>query len=153
MPWRSAFVSILIWVGAGALRAVEFPRSPPDLKNLMLEKLLEIEVISGTRTLEQWKTTAAAIEGNDPGWMGSLRSSVNLFRRLQVDAGMRYVSASPNPRVPAYATLDVASCRVDVGENLEISLVGQNLLEPAHPEFRPSPEVRRGFSGQVAARF
>lgn len=71
----------------------------------------------------------------------ALRSSLSLSDRGQFDFWLRHVSALPSgdPRaagVPAYTTLDLrVAWRVQPG--LELSLVGQNLLDRRHVEFIP----------------
>src|SRR4051794_28355003 len=57
-----------LWLAMGMLATAshaagsgEELRSPNQLKTLTLEEILDTKVISGTRTMENWKTTAAAI--------------------------------------------------------------------------------------------
>jgi len=84
-----------------------------------------------------------------------LRSSYDLTKRASLDAQLRYVD---NVRtVPAYVTADVhLSYRLT--DSLEVSVVGQNLLDNQHPEQSsiigaPSTEVPRGFYGKITWRF
>lgn len=79
----------------------------------------------------------------------SLRSSLDLSPRLRWDAWVRHVSRIKRYDTPAYTTLDMRLAWQPHKE-LEIALVGQNLLDSAHPEFgstfilsAPS-EVERG---------
>lgn len=100
--------------------------------------------------------TGGVAEGNDPSHMVVLRSSVDFFDRLEFDTTLRYVDRLPNPHVPAYLALDV---RVGwfVTPDLELSIVGRNLLDDRHPEFGANTparrEVERGVYGRVTWRF
>jgi iron complex outermembrane recepter protein len=97
-----------------------------------------------------------SLEGNDASRLFSLWSSMDLGQRTTLDVVLRHVGALPQPHVPSYTELDLR-----VGwrptESLELSLVGQNLLDRQHLEFGPaSPataEVRRGFYGKATWRF
>jgi iron complex outermembrane receptor protein len=86
-------------------------------------------------------------EGNDPAYFFSVRSYLDLPGGLMLDGFFRRVARRPMPTVPAYSSLDVRLGRV-VRPGWEISVVGQNLLEPRHPEFgAPGPrryEFERG---------
>ena len=98
---------------------------------------------------------AVALEMDAPTHQVLLRSSHDFSRRLSLDAQVRYVD-NVNA-VAAYVTADVRlSWRPTA--NLELSLVGQNLLDGQHPEqaslfFGPTVEVPRGFYGKVTWRF
>ncbi len=54
--------------------------------------------------------------------------------RVELDALVRHVAEVEAQRVPAYTTLD-AHVGYRFGDMLELSLVGQNLLEPRHAEW------------------
>ena len=88
----------------------------------------------------------------------SLRSSMNLGKDIEADAWLRYVDSFDNGRVPSYWTLDLKVAWRPV-KNLELALVGQNLLEDRHQEFRPEQfsttvyEVQRGVYGKVTWKF
>lgn len=84
-----------------------------------------------------------------PAHQFSLRSSLELSPRLRWDAWVRHVSRVKRYDTPAYTTLDMRLAW-QARKDLEFSLVGQNLLDSAHPEFgstfilsTPS-EVERG---------
>jgi iron complex outermembrane receptor protein len=65
---------------------------------------------------------------------GSLRSSHNLSRNWQIDGWLRYASRREGINIPAYTQLDLRlAWRVSPG--IELSLVGQNLLDDRHPEW------------------
>jgi iron complex outermembrane receptor protein len=91
-------------------------------------------------------------EGNDPHNRFSLRSLMDLPGGLELDAWLRWVDRLPSPRVPAYTTLDL-HLGWHASRSLELSLVGQNLLDAGHAEFGPAgpsrEEVERGWYGKV----
>jgi iron complex outermembrane recepter protein len=88
----------------------------------------------------------------------SIRSSMNLGKNIEADAWLRYVDGFDNGGVPSYFTLDLKLAWRPV-KNLELALVGQNLLENRHQEFRPEQfstqvyEMQRGFYGKLTWRF
>ncbi len=79
-------------------------------------------------------------ETGDPRNQFSLRSSLDLPRRIELDAGLRWVdelrvnSHGARATVPSYFELDVRLALRPV-DGLEFSLVGQNLLHDQHPEY------------------
>jgi iron complex outermembrane receptor protein len=102
--------------------------------------------------------TAEDGEGDDPHHQVSLRSEMDLPWHLQLDCVGRYVDSLPNRNIPAYAELDVRLGWRPT-KQLEISIVGQNLLDNQHPEFQqlilgpPQAELERGIYGKVTFRF
>ncbi len=100
-------------------------------------------------------TDPEGIERKSPRNQAVLRSSHELTRRLSLDAQLRYVDAIQF--VPAYITADLRIA-YRVNERLELSLVGQNLLDDQHPEqgpafFTVTAEVPRSFYGKLTWRF
>ncbi|HEY8932046.1 MAG TPA: TonB-dependent receptor, partial [Rariglobus sp.] len=84
-----------------------------------------------------------------------LRSSHDLTKRAGLDVQFRYVDNIDG--VPAYVTADIRFA-YRLTERLELSLVGQNLLDNRHPEQAASPitttaEVPRGFYGKLTWSF
>jgi iron complex outermembrane receptor protein len=98
-------------------------------------------------------------ETADPEHQFSVRSSMNLPKNLDLDAQLRWVdtlhnnSGSTVGTVPSYFELNLR-----VGwkptNNIELSIVGQNLLHDHHPEYGfPSTtreEISRSVYGKVA---
>jgi iron complex outermembrane recepter protein len=68
---------------------------------------------------------------------------------------LRYQSRLPAQNVPAFVSLD-ARLAWSAGRQLELAVVGQNLLADHHVEFGGNSasrtEVRRGVYGQVTYR-
>lgn len=89
-------------------------------------------------------------EGNDPEHQFLIHSSADLPARLELDAVFRFVDVLPDPRVPAYAGLDVR-LGWNATERLELSLVGQNLLYDRRAQFgtASTPVVQRGVYGRI----
>jgi iron complex outermembrane receptor protein len=84
--------------------------------------------------------------GNDPKRQFMLRSLLDLPDSTELDIRVRYVSELPNPKVPAYTAFDMRIAW-RLRRELELSLVGQNLLESSHVEFgnpATASEMARG---------
>ena len=96
------------------------------------------------------------LEGSLPRHIFSLRSSHDLSDRFKLDfwlrrVGKRDTTHVPERRIPAYTTLDMRLAWTP-RKDLEVSLVGQNLLDEAHQEFAsdifmtvPVAIERRGY--------
>jgi iron complex outermembrane receptor protein len=94
-------------------------------------------------------------ESHTPDRQFSLNSSADLPANLRLDGGFRYVSEIANQQLPAYAELD-ARLTWSPTAQLDLSLVGQNLLHHRHAEFgRPTTrrEIERGLHGSVEWHF
>ena len=97
-------------------------------------------------------------EGESPRHQIFLRSSADLGPGVELDVLLRHVDELESSGVDGYTTLDLR-----LGwrprPSLELSLVGQNLLEGSHVEFAPEiiptrpTAVERGVYGKVAWRF
>jgi iron complex outermembrane receptor protein len=103
-------------------------------------------------------TSVRQEEGQDPQQQFSLRSAMDLPRDISLDATLRYVDALPSLRVPSYVTMD-ARVAWRATKHLEFSIVGQNLFESRHAEFRPTfvqtepSDVPRSFYAKVTWHF
>lgn len=101
--------------------------------------------------------TFGAAEAADSKHHLSVRSSFDLPRHLELDAGYRYVSRITNPTVvvPGYSELDLRlgwSARPTV----ELFLVGQNLLHRRHVEFGTlgaAQAIERGVYAKAVWRY
>lgn len=110
-------------------------------------------------------TRSAAVpgvrEGNDPHHIFKLQSIMD-FRgffkdkdSFQLDVAGRYYDALMDPHVPGYISCDVRLAWAWM-DRLEISIVGQNLLDNQHPEFgalASRQEIPRSVYGKVTLRF
>ena len=123
------------------------------------------EVALSWRVRDEWSLAASyslakvqvhgsavpADEGNTPLQMAQLRSSVDLTEKLEWNAGLYYVDRVRQADVDPYMRLDVGlTWRFHPG--WELSVWGQNLLDPAHREFSAN-EVPRGVYVMCTARF
>ncbi|HEY1230034.1 MAG TPA: TonB-dependent receptor, partial [Ramlibacter sp.] len=81
-------------------------------------------------------TTSFPGLGNDPSHQWSLRSSVNLGARTDLDLMVRRVGALPSPAVPSYTAVD-ASLAFQATPSLRLAILGRNLFDPRHVEFGP----------------
>lgn len=100
-------------------------------------------------------TSGGSGESHDANHHVSIWSMWDLPAKLELDAGVRYVSHIANQGVPAYSELDVRLGWQPL-PSLEFSLVGQNMLHSHHPEFGPSNnryEIERSIYGKVTWHF
>lgn len=139
----------------GELEAVVQLRSWWQVRTTYGFLQLHLERKAGSRAISEGTS-----EVNDPKHRVSLRSSMNLPHRVELDFWLRGVSGRPIP-VPAtavplsgYATFDVRLGWRPVN-NLELSIVGQNLPKAQHAEFPAAvqEEIPRGFYGKVTWSF
>jgi iron complex outermembrane receptor protein len=110
----------------------------------------------------QFDLDDALNETSDPQQQVALRSSATLFGNLEFDNALRWVDrliTNNGPTVglvPSYFSLDTRLAW-HLGRGLELSLVGQNLLQPRHVEYGyPSPlreQIDRSVFAKVAWRF
>ncbi len=101
-------------------------------------------------------------ETNDAEQQVTLRSSLDLPGRVELDAMLRWVDErTMNDSGVATSVPDYVEMDVRVGwrptEAIEISVVGRNLLDEQHPEFGvPGPgrgEIERSVYGKVSVAF
>jgi iron complex outermembrane recepter protein len=101
--------------------------------------------------------TFGAAEAADSKHHLSVRSSFDLPRHLELDAGYRYVSriTNPNQAVPGYSELDLRLAWLP-RPKLELSVVGQNLLHARHVEFGAASAlqaIERGVYAKAVWRY
>lgn len=138
------------------LRSAELTkgRLPIVFGNGMEGETYGVEFWANYRVKDWWRLTAGAnwlhkdlrfklgspglgglqIAGNDPKYQLSLRSAMDLGRRVTLNLAARRVGALPAPQSPAYVELD-ARIAWSASEKIEISLTGSNLLHAHHAEF------------------
>jgi iron complex outermembrane receptor protein len=99
-------------------------------------------------------TSAASYEGSSPRHQGMVQSFLNLPKRFEFDQTYRYVSGLSALMVKGYGTAD-ARLGWHFTRHMDLSLVGQNLLQPHHPELRGDPElvgIKRSVYAQITWR-
>ena len=116
-----------------------------------------IEVKAG-----QFDLSNARNETADPKHQISMRSSLNLPGRLELDCGLRWIdtlvtnNGPTRGTVPSYFELNTRLAW-HASERLELSVVGQNLLHNHHPEYGfpdpMRPEIQRSVYGKFAWRY
>lgn len=95
------------------------------------------------------------ISSNDPSSWSLLRASWDISDRMELDLTARRVGSLPQPAVPSYTAVDV---RVgwELRDDLELSVMGQNLFGPGHAEFGPAqtrPFFDRALIAKLTWRF
>jgi len=101
-------------------------------------------------------------ETSDPGRQFSLRSSLDLPGRVELDAGFRWVdsrvinNSGVAALIPSYGDLDVRLGWRPT-DRIEFSLVGRGLLHDHHLEYgRPGPaltEIQQSLLGKLSWRY
>ncbi|HEX4068223.1 MAG TPA: TonB-dependent receptor [Acidobacteriaceae bacterium] len=102
-----------------------------------------------------YPVTLTTLHGSSPNSQVVARSLINLPGHFEFDPSFRYVGALPAQGVPAYETADVRF-GWHLPKGLDLSIVGQNLLQPHHAEFGISPGpnvgIRRGVYAKLVWR-
>jgi len=156
------------------IRSQEFPSSfgPVILLGNTIDAVTSgVETAGTVQILDRWRVHASysylwkeltadpgsrdvsrgANEANDPPFLVSIRSYLDLPHGLAFDGMFRHVDRRPNPIVPAYSSLDLR-LGWTVRPGWELSLVGQNLFDPSHPEFGAPTPRRHEFERGVYVR-
>jgi iron complex outermembrane receptor protein len=96
--------------------------------------------------------TAPGIVGSSPQHQVSIQSGFDLSKKLELDLMFRHISALPGQGVNAYSSGD-ARFAWRVRPEIELSFVGQNLLQQSHVETGGDPGplvgIRRGVYGKI----
>jgi iron complex outermembrane receptor protein len=99
--------------------------------------------------------TGVAQAGNDPKQQWTLRSSLDLSSRMELETSVRHVAALPSPDVPAYTAVDLRLAW-HPNERLELALSGQNIFDARHIEFGDAltaSQIERAFQASLTWSF
>jgi len=129
------------------------------------------EVAVSWQALEEWQLNAAysylqvnldsaslvSNEGSAPQNQFNIRSHVTLDEAWEFDQLLYFNDNLPSENIESYVKLDLR-LGWKPADGIEVSLVGQNLLEDRHDEFSPflysvNEEVGRSLYGSVTLRF
>jgi iron complex outermembrane receptor protein len=94
------------------------------------------------------------IEGENPDHQLSFRSSIDLLKNIKMDIGFRYVDDLPSLNIKNYLNLDIC-LSWQTSRNLELSVVGRNLLQSPYYEYRGvaipfiSTKIERSLHGVI----
>ncbi|MEO5804297.1 MAG: TonB-dependent receptor [Verrucomicrobiota bacterium] len=163
------------------LRSVRTNPPPRVIANDVVGETYGVELDATYQVLDWWRLRAgytwlkgnlrekdgrndlnnAGTETADPEHQISLQSLMSLPGNVELDGQFRwvdelnFVSNGQRDHVPSYFSLDLR-LGWHPTENLEFSIVGQNLLDSQHPEFGPTRtrhEIERSVYGKVTWRF
>jgi iron complex outermembrane receptor protein len=133
-----------------------------DFANNLNADTAGVELSATLSMTDDWRLTSwyGFLENTDtlisPRNQAFLMSSWDLPRRFEFDLMGRYVDRRPEIDVPSYISLD-ARLGCQPTANLELSVVGQNLLDRDRLEFvdflAAPTAVPRGIYGQAVWRF
>ncbi|MBS3780228.1 MAG: TonB-dependent receptor [Desulfovermiculus sp.] len=122
----------------------------------MVSSLLEMDFDASNSSTD--KTSQETYEGRNPNLQFSLRSNMNLPHDLELDLWCRFVDRLEALDISDYTTLD-ARLGWRPSQNLEVALVGRNLLKSRHKEFRDehlnltATQIERSAYLQVTFQF
>jgi len=96
--------------------------------------------------------TAPIIQGTSPQHQATVQSDFDFSKKFTLNLIYRYVSALPEQKVPSYSTGD-ARFAWKATQQVQLSLVGRNLMQPHHVEFAGDPGplvgIKRSVYGQI----
>lgn len=160
-------------------RGVALTPLPPhvvvQVDNLLEAETYGVEMAAAWQALSWWRwrlaytlmkmdvdvkpggTDSSREEGDVPLHQVSLRSMMDWPGNLQFDAGARFVDNVSGQDIPSYLVLDVRLAWRPHPQ-LEVAVVGQNLLDSRHPEFSSlftiqRTEIEQSVYGKVTWRF
>ncbi len=156
------------------LRSTELTSTPQPLivlANLLNASTSGIELAGTVQALPPWRIHGSysylhknlsfdpgsrdvyrgTVEGNDPAYLLSLQSWLDLPGHTAVDALFRRVGTRPDPVVPAYSELDLRLGWMPKPQ-WDVSVVGQNLLHAHHSELLPPNAPHYDFRRGVFVR-
>jgi iron complex outermembrane receptor protein len=126
-------------LGKGTTRGLELWSRWQATSNWRLSGGLVTQGINiGLKPGSRDSNIATGLSTNDPTLHWLLRSSYDISDEHQLDLTLRYQGKLPNPAVPSYHELDL-QWLWKPHPNLELALIGQNLLHSEHPEFAAAP--------------
>jgi iron complex outermembrane recepter protein len=125
---------------------------PGTFVNAQLANSYGVELATNYSVSEHWRLSAnytflkvllwnpdQSTNGNSPQHQVYLKSSWDLSENVDFDLMLRYVDCIPVMDVPSYITMDLRLAWRP-RKNLELALVGQNLLQQYHYEFGQTTE-------------
>jgi iron complex outermembrane receptor protein len=95
---------------------------------------LDLDISADSSSLDV--TTPVAIEDSNPRHMAGLRWLWSPAPRWTLDGFVRRVGELPNYEIPVYTELNLR-LGWQLRRDLELALIGENLLDDHHPEFGP----------------
>jgi len=96
-------------------------------------------------------TSVAGYEGSSPRHQATIQSFLNLPKKLEFEQTYRYVSALRAQTVKSYSTADARVGWLFIRQ-MDLSVVGQNLMQPQHDEFGGDPGGLVGIKRSVYAQ-
>ena len=125
--WQGATYGLDAW---GTWSPLSWWRLSPGVE--ILRKRFDLK--PGERDIAGQQT----VLGHDPGHQVFLRSSMELANNWELYVGLRQIGALPDINVPAYFEADVKVAYRPT-PNVELALVGQNLVHAYHAEGTQPP--------------
>lgn len=147
---------VLQSLGKGALRGVELWANWQAARGWRLHAGAVVQDVDvGREPASRDSTGLSFLAGNDPRMTWTVRSAHDLGPHLRADLALRYVASMPQAALPSYHELD-ARLAWQVRPDLEIALVGRNLLHRRHAEYGAAGSrqlIERSVFASAALRF
>lgn len=147
---------VLQSLGKGALRGVELWANWQAARGWRLHAGAVVQDVDvGREPASRDSTGLSFLTGNDPRLTWTVRSAHDLGPHLRADLALRYVASMPQAALPSYHELD-ARLAWQVRPDLEIALVGRNLLHRRHAEYGAAGSrqlIERSVFASAALRF
>lgn len=142
---------------SGDTRGLEIATTYTPARNWKITagySFLEMDLELDDDSLDNPATRVTAIEGSNPEHQAFVRMGTRFSDRYELDVTLRYVDELPAQDVADYTVADLRFA-AHVNENLELSLVAQNLFEEHHFEQRTNlaTEVEDGVYGRLLWRY
>ncbi len=95
--------------------------------------------------------SAPVVEGTSPRHRVIVQSAFTLPKNVEIDLTYRFVSSLPGQSIPEYSTGD-ARIGWRILPELDVSVIGRNLLQPWHLQFASDPGPPVGIRRAVLVR-
>lgn len=95
---------------------------------------LNTEAVSNKEQTDFLQRNETSIEDLPTKNTANIRSSMNLPNRWYLDVWLRYMDNFKSAGIGAYSTMDLRLAK-KFSDNLEVSLIGQNLFNASQPQF------------------
>lgn len=115
---------------------------------------LQMNLALDDDSLDKPDTRVNGVEGSNPRDQYHIQSVLNITPKWEIDAAVRYVESLPALGVRSYTVADL-HVGYQVSDNVELSVVGQNLFDKHHFEQARTSgtAVEQGVYGKVRWRF
>ena len=135
----------------GATSGVEIAGDWTPIRSWRLKSSYSYLNVDLERSAGSLDPSVSSTQNSSPRHQVVIQSFVLLPKNLDMDLTYRYASALPAQSVRSYSTADLRF-GWHIGEGVEISIAGQNLLQPHHTEYGGDPGGLVGIKRSAYAK-